>query len=329
MILVTGASGFLGQHLVRHLSAKGQHVRALYNRHAPDKSLRALPGITWQQYDPLDVYAVEEMMRGIDEIYHCAAIVSFNPKRRDEMLHFNIESTANIVNQALEQGIRKLVYISSVASLGRTADNIKEITEEEEWEESRQNSAYGNSKYLAEMEVWRGIGEGLNAVVVNPGIILGEGDWEDGSARLMKVVSKEFPFYTQGVTAWVDVKDVVTIAYMLMQSDVEAERFILSAGNYGYKEIFTLMAQALNKRPPHIRATPFMTGLIWRWNAIRLALFGARSAITKETARNAQNRCYYNSTKLIRFFPAYGYTPIEATIKRMADAFLQDMGKKA
>lgn len=328
MILVTGASGFLGQHLVRRLSALGQPVRALYNRHAPDESLRALPGITWQQYDLLDIYAVAEAMRDITDVYHCAAVLSFNPKRREEMLHFNSESTANIVNQALEQGLRKMVHISSIAALGRTANNTKEITEEEEWEESRQNSAYGNSKYYAEMEVWRGIGEGLNAVIVNPGIIMGEGDWEDGSARLMKVVNKEFPFYTQGVNAWVDVQDVINIACMLMQSDVEAERFILSTGNYSYREIFTLMAHALNKRPPHIRATPFMTGLIWRWNALRLNLFGARSAITKETAANAQNRCYYNNSKLQRFFPSYTYIPVETTIKRMAAAFLSDSGKK-
>jgi dihydroflavonol-4-reductase len=329
MILVTGASGFLGQHLVRHLSATGQTVRALYNRHAPDEALLALPGITWQQYDLLDVFAVEEMMRGITDIYHCAAVVTFNPRRREEMLHFNTESTANIVNQALEQGIRKLVYISSVAALGRTADSKKEITEEEEWEESRKNSAYGNSKYLAEMEVWRGVGEGLNAVIVSPGIILGEGDWDEGSARLMKVVYKQFPFYTQGVNAWVDVKDVVGIAHMLMQSDVEAERFILSTGNYGYREIFTLMAESLGKRPPHIKATPFMTGLIWRWNALRMSLFGAKSAITKETAANAQNRCYYNNSKLTRFFPSYQYTPMPDTIKRMATAFLADTAKKA
>jgi dihydroflavonol-4-reductase len=328
MILVTGASGFLGQHLVRYLSAQGQVVRALYHNNPPAEDLQGLQGITWQKYDLLDIYAVEEVMRGITDVYHCAAVVSFKPKRSEEMLHFNAESTANIVNQALEQGVRKMVYVSSVAALGRTADNKKEITEEEEWEENRQNSAYGMSKYLAEMEVWRGIGEGLNAVIVNPGIILGEGNWDDGSAQLMKVVHKEFPFYTQGVTAWVDVMDVVRILYMLMQGDVEAERFILSAGNYGYKEIFTMMADMLGKRPPHIRATPLVTGIVWRLSVLKANLSGANPAITKETAVNAQNKCFYNNDKLKRFFPAYSYSPVEDTIKRMARAFLSEMDKK-
>jgi len=165
MILLTGASGFLGQHLVRFLSAQGDAVRALYNHKVPNSELQELPGVSWAKYDLLDIFAVEEAMQGIDEVYHCAAIVSFKPGRREEMLHFNAESTTNIVNQAIEQGIRKMVYVSSVAALGRAAESNKEISEEEEWEESRGNSAYGMSKYIAEMEVWRGIGEGLNAVV--------------------------------------------------------------------------------------------------------------------------------------------------------------------
>jgi len=266
---------------------------------------------------------VEEALKDIDDIYHCAAVVSFNPKRKDEMLHFNTESTANIVNQALEQDIRKMVYISSVAALGRT-NTKKIITEEEEWEESKHNSAYGMSKYMAEMEVWRGMGEGLNAVIVNPGIILGEGDWNDGSARLMKIVSKEFPFYTQGVTAWVDIKDVIDVLYMLMQSDVADERFILSEGNYAYKEVFTLMAKALNKKPPSIKANSFMTGLIWRLNMLKNRLFKAPISITKETARNAQTLSYYNNSKLISFFPHYSYTPLPETINRMAVAFVNE-----
>ncbi len=251
MILLTGASGFLGQHLLRYLSAKGSRVRALYHNHPPSASLLEMPGVEWMKHDLLDIYAVEEAMQGISEIYHCAALLSFDPKRREEMLHFNAESTANIVNQALEQGIRKMLHISSVAALGRQEKNDKEITEEEQWEENRQNSAYGMSKYLAEMEVWRGIGEGLNAVIVNPGIILGEGNWEEGSAQLIKVVYKEFPFYTEGVNAWVDVQDLVEICYMLMQSEVEEERFIVSAASIPYKEIFSMMAAALGKKAPH------------------------------------------------------------------------------
>jgi len=250
MILVTGASGFLGQHLVRHLSAQGELVRALYHTHPPAQELKNLPCIEWMCCDLLDIFDVEEAMQGVSDVYHCAAIVSFDPRQHRKMLHFNPESTTNIVNQAISQGIRKLVHVSSVAALGRNGDATKEINEDTEWEDSKYNSAYGLSKYLAEMEVWRGIGEGLNAVIVNPGIILGPGNGHDLSSQLMKIVYREFPFYSKGITSWVDVQDVITAMTMLMGSDVEADRFIVSNGNSSYMEIFTTMALALGKKPP-------------------------------------------------------------------------------
>ncbi|MBA3828348.1 MAG: NAD-dependent epimerase/dehydratase family protein [Taibaiella sp.] len=328
MILLTGASGFLGQHMVRYLSAQGCIVRALYNNNQPIKSLLQLPGVSWAKCDLLDVYDVAAAMQGITEVYHCAAIVSFNPKRREEMLHTNTESTANIVNEALAQRVRKLVYVSSVAALGRNEGKHTEITEEEEWEESTRNSFYGQSKYMAEMEVWRGIAEGLDAAIVNPGIILGEGDWNEGSANIMKVVYGQFPFYTLGVNAWVDVNDVVNAMYLLMKSAVSAERFILNGGNYSYKDIFTMMAAAVGRKPPHINATPFMTSLVANLMMLRTRITGRSSAITKETASNGQLRCYYDNTKLPGFIPAFSYTPIQDTINRIGKAFLVDVNKK-
>jgi nucleoside-diphosphate-sugar epimerase len=328
MVLVTGASGFIGQHLVRFLSSKGEDVRALYNRNAPSAELRELPNVDWYKYDLLDIYDVAEAMYEVDEVYHCAARVSFDPAHRDEMMHFNVESTANLVNQALEQGIRKMIYVSSIAALGRATESGIEINEDVEWEESKHNSVYSQSKYFAEMEVWRGIGEGLNAAIVNPAPILGEGNWEEGSAALMKVVYKEFPFYTEGVTAWVDVADVVKAMYELMKSEVHSERFIISVGNHAYKEVFTIMAQALDKKPPHIRATRFMSGLVWRWNALKNAITGKPVTITKETAATAQRKNYYDNRKFLRFFPSFSYTPLPETISRMAAAFLKDVSKK-
>ncbi|MBS1587289.1 MAG: NAD-dependent epimerase/dehydratase family protein [Bacteroidetes bacterium] len=330
MVLVTGASGFLGQHLVRALSAQGERVRALYNNNAPGDDLKDLPGINWQKYDLLDVYEVAEAMKDITHVYHCAAIISFDPKRKEEMIHFNVEATANIVNQALEQDIEKLVYVSSIAALGRSEDVKKEINEDEAWEESKYNSGYGLSKYLAEMEVWRGIGEGLNAAVVNPGTILGEtNSWHDGSAHIMKIVYKQFPFYTPGVTSWVDVHDVVKAVVMLMQSNISDERFILSAGNYSFKEIFTMMAGALNRRAPRIEAGRFLSGLTWRAYGLRRLLTGKPSIITRESAEIAQKHSYYDNTKFRSFFPAFSYTPIHETISNMSAAFLQTGIKKA
>ena len=322
MILVTGGSGFLGQHLVRHLSQQGAQVRALYNSHAPSEALKKLPGVEWVRCDLLDIFEVEEAIEGVTQIYHCAAIVSFDPRRRDEMLHFNPESTANIVNEALVQGIEKMVYVSSVAALGRSGDAKKEITEEEEWGESGYNSAYGISKYLAETEVWRGIGEGLNAVIINPAVMLGTGDWSSGSLQLIKLADKEFPFYTHGVSGWVDVGDVVKIMVLLMSSDIEAERFIVCEGNHSFRDIFTIMAKALNKKPPHYHAGPRLTGLVWRLSMLRHKLFGTGSMITKETASTAQGYSFYSNRKLLETFPSFSYTAINKAIEGMARSFL-------
>ncbi len=329
MVLVTGASGFLGQHLVRYLSAQSVSVRALYHSHIPPDELKNLPGIEWACCDLLDIFDVEEAMKGVTEIYHCAAIVSFDPRMRDKMMHFNPESTANIVNQALLQGIRKLVHVSSIAALGRTGgDPKKEVTEEAEWEDSKYNSAYGLSKYLAEMEVWRGIGEGLNAVIVNPGIILGATNGHDLSSQLMKMVYREFPFYSKGLTAWVDAEDVVKALVPLMASDIEAERFIVSAGNFSYKEVFILMADALKKKPPRIAANSFMTGIGWRVSGLLRTVFGANTLVTRETANNANSLCYYNNSKLLEALPGFSYTPFPQTIYLMARSFQGTITKK-
>src|SRR5690606_37979368 len=200
--------------------------------------------------DLLDVFDIEDAMQDVKEVYHCAAVVSFKRQDREQLLHFNVESTANVVNEALERGVQKMVYVSSIASLGRSKEG-EEITEEEQWEGSKYNYVYAASKHLGELELWRGQGEGLEAVVVNPGIIMGEGNWDTGSGHLVTTVYNEFPYYTAGINAWVDVLDVVKAMHLLMKSDITGERFIVSAGNFSYKEMFTMMAEAMGRKPPH------------------------------------------------------------------------------
>ncbi len=320
MVLVTGASGFLGKHLVRFLSDKGYNVRATYLNNTPDTESLKMKGVSWVRCDLLDVYTVSDIMQGIDEVYHCAAMVSFNATDKNYIQHVNAESTANVVNQALEVGVRKLIFVSPVAALGRGLTQYP-ITETDQWEENKNNTAYSRSKYLSEMEVWRAIEEGLNAAIVNPAIMLGNGDWEQGSSRLMKVVDNNFPFYTEGVNGWVDVQDVVRAMYLLMQAEVSSERFILSQGSHSYQYIFNLMAQYLVRRPAHIRASPLMTSVLWHWNKIKTKITGKQSSITKETARTAQMKCFYNNDKFLQSFPSFSYTPIEKTIEKMASDY--------
>lgn len=312
----------MGSHLVVALSKEGRPVRALYHRHPPE-SLARLPNVSWQQADLLDIYDVAAAMAGVGEVYHCAAVVSFDPAHKEKLLAINVQSTAHVVNEALQQQVRKLVHLSSVAAIGRSLPG-QEIKEDNEWEESKNNSTYAVSKYAAELEVWRGMAEGLDAAILNPGIILGaplNGNWQEGSAAMMQVAAKEFPFYTQGANAFVGVHDVVRAALLLMKSNITTERFILSAANMPYRQVFTLMAESLGRKPPHIAAGPLLSNIVWRAGALRQALTGKTATITRETARNAQLQCSYNNEKFLKAFPAFKYTPLDLVIKEMAQHF--------
>jgi dihydroflavonol-4-reductase len=327
MILVTGGTGFLGSHLIRALVAAGKPVRALY-RQQPSPRLQDISDrIEWVPGDILDVFTLEDAMVGVTQVYHCAAVVSFQAADKDRLLKINVEGTANVVNMALDAGVEKLLYVSSVAAIGRARDNAA-VNEECEWEDSKNNSRYGISKFQGEMEVWRGIAEGLDAVIVNPSIILGAGFWDDGSGSLLKNAWKEFPYYTEGVNGFVDVEDVVQAMIRLMDSGISAERYILSAGNWGYQRLFTTMAQALGKKPPHIAAKPWMAEVVWRLEKVKGMITGKHPLVTKETARTAQMKVIYENNKVLNALPGFQFRPLEDTIQHIATAFLQERGGK-
>jgi dihydroflavonol-4-reductase len=320
LILVTGASGFLGTHLLEALIKRGQPIRALYHSTLP-KMQHAL--VTWVACDLLDVYAVQDVMQGISEVYHCAAIVSFDKKDRTRVIEQNQLATAHVVDEALNAGVRRFLHVSSIAALGRASKEQTLISEETFWEESHSNTAYAIGKFQSEMEVWRGMAEGLNAVIINPGIILGEGDFNVGSAKLFQNAYNEFPWYTEGVNGWVDVKDVAKAAILLMKSDITQERYIITAGDYTYKDIFTWMAQAMDRKPPHRKAGPFMSKVAWLLAAIKAFLQGKRSVLTRETVRTAQAICYYDNQKFLKQFPEFSYESMPNTIKRVSKLFLK------
>lgn len=323
MILVTGGTGFLGSYLIRALVAAGKPVRALY-RQQPSPRLEDISDkIEWIQGDILDVCSLEDAMAGVTQVYHCAAVVSFQADARERLMKINVEGTANVVNMALDAGVRKLLYVSSVAAIGRAKEGA-EINEDCEWEDNKNNSRYAISKFQGEMEVRRGIAEGLDAVIVNPSIILGAGFWDDGSGTLLKNAWKEFPYYTTGVNGFVDVEDVVKAMIQLMDSDIQAERFILSADNWDYRQLFTTMAHSLGKKPPHIAAKPWMAEVVWRVEKVKGMLTGKRSVVTKETARTAQLKVYYSNRKLLDALPEFRFRPLEDTIQHIAAAFLQE-----
>ena len=311
MILVTGGSGLVGKELISQLLSKGEKVIAIYNKTALANFNYSL--LQQVHCNILDVPGLEEAMQNVDKIYHCAAIVTFNPSKKQELFKINIEGTANTVNAAINAGVKKMVHVSSVAALGRIREN-EPITETMNWTEETSNSNYGKSKYLAEMEVWRGIAEGLEAVIVNPTIILGDGDWNAGSSKIFKSVYDEFPWYAEGTSGFVDVRDVAKAMIALMESNISSERFIISAADKSYREIFNLIANAFGKKHPHKKVTPFLSQVVWRMEAIKSLFTGKDPLVTKETALSALAKVNFDNSKLKKFLPGFTYTPLEETI---------------
>ena len=313
-VFVTGGTGLVGSHLIHSLVKQNKKIIALYRGSIPlelqDYSIQ------WIKGDILDIVLLENTMIGVEQVYHCAAIVSFNPARRLEMFKINVEGTANVVNAAINCGVKKLLFVSSVAALGRIR-NGQMIDETMHWTKETSNSDYGKSKYLAEMEVWRGIGEGLKAVIVNPVIILGAADWNKGSAGMFKSAYNEFPWYTEGSGGFVDVLDVVKAMTLLMESEINSQRFIISAENKTYRQVFNMMAKAFGKKPAHKKVTSFLAGIIWRLEAVKGVFGGSDPLLTKETANTALAKVTFDNSKLVHQLPQFTYTPLEETIKRV------------
>ncbi len=340
-ILITGATGFVGSYLTRYLVKMGYTNIIAMKRATSRMDLVAdvVDKVQWVEGDILDVPFLEEILRGykINIIFHCAAVVSFNPRNREDMYNINAIGTANIVNEALANGIEKFIHVSSIAAIGRTK-NEPRVSETNKWQRSQLNSHYAISKYQAEQEVWRGIAEGLNAAIVNPSVILGSQFWATGTGKLFEQVWRGLRFYTEGVTGYVDVRDVVRFMVLLMESDIEklpdglsGKRFILNGENLPYKTLFEQIAHVLGKKQATIKVTPLLRELAWRFEWVKSKLSGIQPLITKETARASATTFYFNNEKSLKAFPEFHYTPIQQTIKETGEQFLacQKSGKSA
>lgn len=313
-VLVTGGSGLLGSNLIQQLISEGQKIKALYRNEIPN--IFGKEKVTWVRGDILDVISLEEAIADVQHVYHCAAIVSFNGNEKNKLFQTNIEGTANVVNTCLAAGVKKLCFVSSVAAFGKSKRNV-EISEKTTWSEESNSSNYGKTKHLAEVEVWRGIAEGLDAVIVNPSIILGAGGWNEGSTKIFKTAYEAFPWYTEGITGFVDVRDVAKAMIQLMGSSIANERFIISAYNVSYKEVFTMAAEAFHKKAPHKKVSRLMAEIVWRTEAIKSLFTGEKPLLTRETAQAAQEAVFFNNSKLKTYLPSFTYTPLKETIQRV------------
>ncbi len=309
MILVTGGTGLLGSHLLFQLTEQNTPIKAFFRNkekckntlkiflhYDPVNGQNRFNLINWVECDVLDVVTLYEEMKGCKYVYHCAAIVSFHKADFYDMMKTNRQGTANVVNACLEHNIIKLCYVSSTAAIGGEGELI--ISEETKWKQSPTTSGYSISKYSAEKEVWRGVEEGLDVVIVNPCVIIGAGDWNESSLTIFKTISNGFKFYTNGANAFVDVRDISDIMIQLMESELKNERYLCTGENTSFKTLFDTIALKLNKKAPTILIQPWLMGLTWRFIWLFAKLIGKKSAITRETARSAFGTTKYDNSKI-------------------------------
>jgi dihydroflavonol-4-reductase len=326
MILVTGATGLVGSHLVLHLLEQKQAVKAMYRDELGKEKVKRVfehyqkghlfQAVCWVVSDIMDLTSLEIAFQEVDYVYHCAALISFDPKDEKKLRKINIEGTANIVNCCLEYKIKKLCYVSSIAALGDLNPNETIVTEESEWNPEKQHSDYGISKYGAELEVWRGQQEGLDVVVVNPGVILGPLFWTEGSGAIYQQIQKGLFFYTKGRTGLVAVLDVVQIIFQLMNGDIKGEKFILVAENKTYQNLTFLLSTTLQVKPPRFYAGPILTGLAWRMDWFLSTFFGKKRVISKDMSASLHEDNFYANDKIKKQLQ-YNFKSIDSFVKEL------------
>lgn len=325
MILVTGATGLVGSHLVLHLLEKGKEVKAIFrtenNKHRVKQlfdyynKLELFETINWVEADLNDVLSLEKAFQDVDYVYHCAALVSFNPKDEEKLRKVNIEGTANIVNFCIDYNVKKLCHVSSIAALGDLKELETIINEETEWNPEVPHNDYAISKYGAEMEVWRGHQEGLQVVIVNPGVILGPLFWTEGSGDIYVKVKQEIPFYTKGGTGFISVVDLVKTMLFLMESSVSGERFTIVAETKTFQEITNLIADKLKVKKPKYEAKKWMTAIAWRLDWF-LGIFGKDRVLSKDMARSLHNVDYFDTSKIEKIID-FEYEKVEDFLFRL------------
>jgi nucleoside-diphosphate-sugar epimerase len=328
-ILVTGGTGLVGAHLLYTLCESEQTVRAIYRPNSDLEKVRQVfkyyknealfDKVEWIMADLLDIPQLNKAMQGVTQVYHCAAVVSFRKKDDDIMYKTNVEGTANMVNLSLNHKVDKFCYVSSIATLEKSPNNDV-ITEQSYWSSEYNNYGYSVSKNGGELEVWRGSQEGLNVVIVNPGVILGSGFWGANTGKFFSNAAKNFKFYTKGTTGFVGVWDVVKAMKLLMNSHLTNERYILVSENKSFQEVLTSIALHMKTKPPYIEVKPWMSEIAWRVNLLITTLFKTTPLITKQSARSAHNQHVY-STKKIKIENLITFDPLDSVIKHCVTDF--------
>lgn len=324
----------VGAHLLFELAQKNEKLRATMRPSSDIKQVRKVFGyyldsteadflfnsIEWVEADINDIPALEKAFANVKFVYHCAALISFDPSDERKLRKANIEGTANIVNLCIFHKIEKLCYVSSVAALGSSGKDSK-IDEFAKWNPEYDHNDYAISKYGAEIEVWRGTQEGVATIIVNPGIIIGPGFWDSGSGKIFRRIDKGLKYHFPKVSGFVGVNDVVRSMISLMNSSIKNEKFILVSENLSFEHVLKKTAQYLNKPEPKKQLQKWMIGFGWFFQKIG-SWFGLKREITRASISGLYEETHYQNSK-IRQELGFEFTPIDQVLKKTAEKFLK------
>lgn len=325
MILVTGGTGFLGSHFLYELTQKNDVLRAIYRSEEKKQAVlkvfevynqqtanELFNRIEWFKSDVLDIPSLEKAMIGIDIIYHIAAVVSYSKKDFGKMMKVNREGTANMVNLALKNGIKKFCHISSTAAVSINYENRKApLIEANKWVQTTHTSGYAISKYSAEKEVWRGHAEGLDVLIINPSVIFGPGNWKDSSLQIVNLVSKEFPFYSSGLNAIVDVRDVVYCAIQGVERNLPSDRYLCTGHAISFHDLMNQLADEMKVKRPRWKAGIFLSQMALYFDFIK-GIFTGKRTLTRESVEKAHSVTHYDSSKIKKALD-FEFRPLEDT----------------
>lgn len=335
MIVITGITGLVGSHIASELLYRGESIRAVVRPEADTYFVRRVLSfyhanagelfnrIEFVNGDVLRYDSLLDAFDGADMVVHAAGMVSFDPSEREKVISTNVTGTANVVNACLECKVKQLGYVSSVAAVGNAADG-EMVTETTPWENSGKNSGYSVSKFHAELEVWRGVQEGLHAVIVNPSIIIGPGHWDKGSSSIISAVYSGIRFYTTGTMGYVDVRDVSHCLIALLDKKISGQRYILNSENCSYHDVFTYAARSMGVKEPSIQAPRWLVKFasVLDWLA---SLFGKQRQITSETSKTAFDVSCFSNEKILNELEGFQFIPVSRSLTETAALFLRQV----
>ena len=332
MILVTGGTGLVGSHLIYQLTLENNVIRATHRADSDIERVKLLfkfyskdfnqlfKKIEWIEADLNNLSQLQDAFKDISFVYHCAAYISFDPSRYETLRRVNIRGTANIVNLCINNKIKKLCHVSSVATLGY---NIKEIDENNYWDGNKHKSAYAISKYGAEMEVWRGVQEGVKSVIINPGVIIGPGFSKSAFGTIIKMVTNKKRFHTCGKTGYVDVRDIANIMIRLMNSKIENERYILVNKNLSYKKVIDMVSSNLGMKNKSIFISKSKLKIALVFDLVSSKFFNKERKLSKALCKTLTRNFNYSSKKIKKNLN-FEFTSILETFEKSCQFYSQE-----